>query len=506
MINQIPWTPQQLAFFDRLRTTDDSIILTAVAGSGKTTTLVEGVKHLRGSILAIAFNVKIKKTLEDRIGDLAVCKTINGLGHSALIKFFGHRFEIDRDKIRKISTELLKRPENKHMWLAWTPIIQLVARAKNHGLVPKKSPGLFKPLLEDTLENWEDLAAHYDLAFNSEIHRLAWEILNESISWSFNKNICDFDDQIYLSCCWGAPFNKFDNVLVDEAQDLSEIQHAIVRKALRKSGRLIAVGDPNQAIYGWRGAKDNSIEQLVTTFGLSRLDLTVSFRCAKAIVAEAQKVIPRIESSESAPEGYVHSWDTYPSNDFRAGDVILCRNNAPIIKLAYRLIGSGWGVTVVGRDIGRGLIILIKDLVGKKSDDIPIETLSEALYEWKSRELVKAEKQGKWSKAQTINDKAESLRVVVDRPGIKLVGEAIEAINELFRRKDAKIILSTIHRAKGMEWDRVFLLDQQLMPSRWAVKSGMDWMLQEEQNLRYVAITRAKQDLVYIDSNGWEST
>ena len=271
-MSSIPWTTQQKAFFARLQTTDDSLILTAVAGSGKTTTLVEGAKYLRGSILAIAFNVKTKKILEERIGNLAVCKTLNGLGHGALIKFFGQRFEIDRDKTRKITQELLKRDENKHMWLAWTSITQLASRAKAHGLVPKGSPGLFKPLTEDTYESWEDLAVHYDLPFDREIYALAREVLITSISWSFSKYICDFDDQIFLACCWGAPFDKFDNVLVDEAQDLSEIQHALVEKALRKGGRLIAVGDPNQChppsteIYitgvGWRRIEDLFCEGL----------------------------------------------------------------------------------------------------------------------------------------------------------------------------------------------------------------------------------------------------
>lgn len=505
-----PWTPQQEAVFERTRSTKDSLLVTAVAGSGKTTTLVELVQYLSGSTLAVAFNVKIKKTLEERIGDIATCKTMNGLGHAALGRFFNRKIKIDRDKIAKIITELLKLDENKYLndeEEAWFPLIKIVGRVKHHGLVPKGIAGA-KALVEDTDEVWDDIATHYDIPLSKGILRVARQALTISINMSW-KGVCDFDDQIYIPCCWGATFDKFDNVIVDEAQDLSEIQHLLLKKVLKTGGRMIAVGDPFQAIYGWRAASSDSIGQLTRTFDLQELGLTVSFRCAQNIVIEAQKTVERIEFAESAPMGSVSYVEGYDAYTFLNGNAILCRTNAPIIKLAYRLIKRHCGVQVLGRDIGAGLVALMKRLTNKQL----LGTVSELelrLSEWREFETEKAIRKSQFSKAEAIADKADSLQVMIEGTRVETLQELSAEIKNLFSKNNGQIILSTIHRAKGLEWEKVFILDQVLMPSKWAVKAyekdpdTYAWMMQEERNIRYVAVTRAMRDLVYISSEGWE--
>ncbi len=508
MINKIPWTQQQLEFYSRLESTEDSIMLSSVAGSGKTTSLAEGASRLRGTTLAVAFNVKIKKTLEERIGHIATCKTLNGLGHGALVKFFGHRVSIDRDKVHKLLSDLFSKKENKEFWDLFGATKQLVARAKHHGLIPSNTPGMYKSITPDTPEAWEELALHYDIQFNTLIHELARRTLVESIRLSW-AGTCDFDDQVYLPACFSMSFEKFDNVIVDEAQDLSEIQHRILKKVLRKGGRVIAVGDENQAIYGWRGAMSNSINKLTETFDLKRMELTVSFRCAQSIVLEAKKIVPRIEFSNTAPVGDVITRGEYDHDLFKTGDVVLCRNNAPLIKTAYRLIANGQGVYVMGRDIGYGLKVLIRNLVGKKKG-ATLDTLMDELWEWNDTEIARAVKKGQFSKAETISDKAESLDAVIRYSNAKTIQEVIDGIDKLFGKESAPITLSTVHRAKGLEWPRVYILNEYLMPSKWSVKAfekdpkRYAWMMQEEDNIRYVAVTRAQVELNYISSEGWK--
>lgn len=509
MSTQLPWTEQQSAFFDRISTTTDSLVLTSVAGSGKTTTLVEGAGLLSGSILALAFNVRIKKTLEEKIGHFAVCKTINGIGHGALCKFLGKRVRIDRDKLRKIVRDLLNEDENEHLWELFSPIIQLVSRAKHHGLIPNDTPGMYIALIEDTEAAWEEIALHYDIPFNKAVLTLSRQVLRKSNTQAF-AGTCDFDDQIYLPATFGASFDTFDNVIVDEAQDLSEIQHKIIKKILRKGGRLIAVGDENQAIYGFRAAMSNSIQKLISTFNLSELELTISFRCCQSVVREAQRVVPRIQASPSAPKGAVIDLNEYHADTFLTGDHILCRNNAPLIKLAYRLIANHRGVCVIGRDIGAGLKLLTKKIVGKDTSQ-PVTYLIQGLVEWQEQEIAKANAKDQTSKIETINDKAESLFAIIDGSNAKTVSDVLSAIDELFGKTSAPITLSTIHRAKGLEWDRVFFLNSGLIPSKWAQRAydrdpeRYEWMMQEERNLRYVGITRAKEQLAYISTDGWEN-
>lgn len=512
MKHETPWTQQQLEFYARLSETDDSIVLLSVAGSGKTTSLVEGASRLRGTTLAVAFNVKIKKTLEERIGHIATCKTLNGLGHKALIGFFGRRVSIDRDKIHKLLRDIIngekKKEERDMLWEILTPTKQLISRAKSHGLIPDQTRGLYKSLVPDTYESWEEIALHYDIQFDPDIYQFAHRALVESIRLSW-AGICDFDDQVYLPATFGMTFDKYDNVIVDEAQDLSEIQHKILKKVLRKGGRLIAVGDENQAIYGWRGAMSNSIEKLGETFNLHRMDLTISFRCAQNIVAEAKKIVPRIEASPSAPMGEVIHIPEYNAATFVEGDVILCRTNAPIIKMAYRLIAQGQGVYVMGRDIGYGLKVLIKKLT-KRYPDATVEKLELELWEWHDSQVVLATKKGQFSKAETTDDKAESLQAVIDYSAAKTVKGILLEIDTLFGKESAPITLSTVHRFKGLESPRVYILDQHLMPSKWATKAfekdpeRYAWMIQEEDNIRYVAVTRAMKELRYIASKGWK--
>ncbi len=504
----ISWTPQQLDFYDELQNSNASILLDACAGSGKTTTLTEGVKYLNGSILAIAFNVRIKKTLESKIGTSATCKTLNGLGHGAMLSLLGRRVKIDARKVGKIVTEITKTLEVEDSdGEIWSAVVKLVTRAKHHGIVPNGTKGLYISLIPDNPEEWEQLAAHYDIIFDDEILSLSRESLrvSNSLVW---EGVCDFDDQVYIPITFGAPFKKFDNIIVDEAQDLSGIQHKMIKKSLKKDGRLIAVGDKNQAIYGWRGAMSNSISRLVESFDLKTMELTVSFRCARAIVMEAKTIVPRIEAHHDAPDGSVTSLESNSSVLFQPGSVVLCRNNSPLIRLAYRLIAKHKGVYVVGRDIGAGLKALVKQLQKRQAIGTKEQLLS-ALERWRSEETEKAKAKEQWHKVSSVEDKADSLYVVVTYGNAKTVKGIIEEIDVLFSKESAPITLSTVHKAKGLEWDKVFFLDQHLIPSRWSCKAAekdpqrYSWMLEEESNIRYVAITRAKQSLTYISTKGW---
>ena len=348
------WTKQQKDFFDFIEESNEGIILTAVAGSGKTTTLVEGANYIGEgkNAAALAFNVRIKKDLEVRIGNKAQCLTLNGLGHRAMCKYIGaNRPNIDKNKMYKIVREVVNEYDVPDLWAA---INAMSGKAKSHGLVPINALGLFKSMMEDSYGSWSELGEHYDIDCSHEIIELSREVLNRSIKQSMQDKICDFDDQIYIPTCWGASFDQRDVLFVDEAQDLSAIQHKMLKKVLRRGGRMIAVGDKNQAIYGFRGSLSNSIDLLSETFGLKPMSLTVSFRCARRIVEEAQKVVPIIEPFDGAVEGLVYRQHEYDHTIFKHGDIILCRNNGPLIKMAYRLIMEGVGVHVLAATLVPG--------------------------------------------------------------------------------------------------------------------------------------------------------
>lgn len=506
----LPWTDEQLLIYDQVEDTSLNLLIEAVAGSGKTTTLIEAVRYLKGSTLTLAFNVKVKKELEKRLGDTAVCLTLNGCGHRALMKFLGRGFPIDAYKVGKLTKEILKEHKQEERKPIWHQVRGLVSKAKASGLVHKDSPGMFITSMKDTEENWENIAAHYDIEFTEEILERAREVLLYSTLLALRAESVDFDDQIYIPTIYGAPFQSYNNVLVDEVQDLSLLQHKMLSKIVKNRTRLIAVGDTHQSIYGFRNADSESIPNLVKQFKLKSLSLTVSFRCAQEIIARAQRIVPQITALPAAPVGVVRAVKEYSDTTFAdTGDAIVCRNNAPLIKLAYRLISRGRGVHMIGRDIGAGLKTLVKKL-SQGNDFMPVEEVLVALKVWQSTQEASAMNKEKFDQVERIIDKADSLRAVVEYTSARTAGDLILEIDTMFGRESAPITLTSIHQAKGMEWHRVFFLDKHLLPSKWTMKSynknpeRYAWMLQQERNLEYVTITRAKEELLYIDTKGWK--
>lgn len=248
-----------------------------------------------------------------------------------------------------------------------------------------------------------------------------------------------------------------------------------------------------QAIYGFRGADSESLANIAKTFNAISLPLSISYRCPKKIVLEAQKYVSHIESHESAPEGEVEDYGTYAPAMFKSNDMVVCRNTAPLIKLAYKLISAKIPATIMGRDIGKGLVTLINKLKAKG-----IESLISKLNEWRAKETQRALGKDPEADLSKIEDKYDIIMMFINHAGADTIPSLITAIENLFGDKaiDA-VVLSTIHRAKGMEADRVFILDGWLMPSKYARKP---WQMIQENNLTYVAITRAKKSLFYVTS------
>lgn len=493
------WTPEQEAIFEHFLK-PKHLIIRALAGTGKTSTCVEGIKRLKKtkpniSILACAFNKKNQVDLEAKLKDEAVCLTMNGMGHRAWAKFTGKKLHLNTSKMAEIVSEITKREDNREIW---ADLKKLAEMAKTNGLVPQGAPKPTRRVIEDTRDEWFDMAEHYDLECSDELIDLAREAVVKSIVQAYEGHI-DFNDQIYMPTLYGAAFAKYDVVVVDEAQDLNALQHIMVAQSLKLDGKLIAVGDHNQAIYGFRGALIDSIDLLESKFQVDTLPLTICWRCSKEVIRHAQRLVPELRYPDTAKLGSVTELKNWDASIFKHGDAVLCRNNAPVIALAFKLIKRGKGVAVLGRDIGLSLEKLIKKLTNDNLNT-PLEDLLKFLRRWENVEIANATTKGDDAKVQKIEDKAESIRAVISFSGKDTIQGILDAINLLFSRETAPIILSTIHKAKGMEWTRVFILDPHLLCRP---RLG-GWALQQDINLSYVGDTRAQEDLYYVDSDNWE--
>jgi len=276
------------------------------------------------------------------------------------------------------------------------------------------------------------------------------------------------------------------------------VQRRIVHQLLGDSGRLFAAGDLCQAIYGFRGADSDAMQQFITEFRMTLMPLSVSYRCSQAVVKEAQKYVTApgsINYHPSAPVGSVTLLEQYKPTDFTAADCILCRNTAPLITFAFSLIHREIGCRVMGREIGVNLANIVKKV---KADRI--EDLEQKLVAMRQREVQRALDKGNLSGAAAIEDKYDCLQVFIQNAST--IQEVIDNILKLFSDdKKGLLTLATIHKAKGLEWETVFLLDWNLLPSKWARQPSQQ---QQERNLQYVAASRGKLNLRFIESGQWK--
>jgi DNA helicase-2/ATP-dependent DNA helicase PcrA len=286
-----------------------------------------------------------------------------------------------------------------------------------------------------------------------------------------------------LSC------KKYDFIFVDEAQDLNSAQTDLILRSIKPNGRIIAVGDTAQAIYGFRGADTESILKLTKLLDATTLPLSISYRCPKSHIRLAQQYVPAIEAAPGAKEGKVINLsedDLYKY--IKPGDLAICRNNAPLVKPCLSLLKRGIKATIKGRDIGKNLATLVKNFRART-----IPELKQLIDKWEDNEIERASKKNQ--NPQLIEDKADCLYSFIANSGAKTPAQLIEYIKAIFSDDKAEIVFSSIHKAKGLESKNVFFLQPSLIPSKYAEQ---EWELIQEHNLYYVAITRAKESLYMV--------
>jgi len=500
-----------------------SVMVNAFAGCAKTTTIVLAGANIKVPALALAFNKKIADELRPKFPPNFQVKTMNGLGFMVWGRVLdGARLTMDDKKLGKLVTQVCKDRKAGLGKDGWDKLRQLVSRAQHAGLVPAE---FGHGLVPDTFEGWCEVGEALWLLPGEveELWELGQEILQEDIRLA-KQGVISFDDQVYcptLLCPQGlaggrAIWPKFPITVVDEAQDLSPLNHRMLDLATRTDGKLVAVGDPKQAIYSFRGADSSSMEHIKELRkDWVTLPLATTFRCPKRIVARQQGHAPGFRAWHTNREGMFGHWryddefeDTGELAGWRWGDVeslagghetiaVLCRNNAPLLALGLKLLRQQVGMELVGRDIGKNLISLSKKII--PLSETPYDICKGKILEWKERESSKALANENDERVAGIVDRAECLLAVLDGGECRNGGELREVLGKLFAEASGRVQLSTIHRFKGGESDVVVHLDPWRVPSRQAKKraaAGEPRELEQEWNLLYVCETRTKNVLV----------
>lgn len=285
-------SPEQLAIRTALTDSVANLMVIAVAGSGKTTTicdiLLPAVPQAQSkTVLFMAFSKSIVTALEPRVPPWCEVRTGHALGLAAWKRHTGATFRgkgIDGEKTFGILKDVLKNKRDFELYAA--PVRKLVGFAKN--------VGLGSALLENTHSSWQGLISHNNIILDDEADEqrliaIAQNTLELSIDIS--DSVVDFDDMLYMPLRRNVSFDKKNYIFIDEAQDTNSVQRALISRMLAPSphGRLIAVGDPSQAIYGFRGADATAMQTMKEEFGMTVLPLSVCHRCSRSVVEEARK-------------------------------------------------------------------------------------------------------------------------------------------------------------------------------------------------------------------------
>lgn len=498
-------TTQQQAFLDGLRATTNHLALVARAGCGKTSTILLGVeqevrRNPRIEILVCAFNKAIAEEITEKLEAkrydwrAVQAKTAHSLGFG-LLKFL-FKPKIDDKKVRNLITQ-----QNGEIFEQYaTQIEELVGYAKQSGF------GFFPELAIGNVAAWHELADHYDVnglddtSDSDDVVQAAQSIYRQSLA---QTDIIDFNDMILMPLVKNlrVKFGK-DLIFVDEAQDLSRARQALIKKFLKPNGRMVVVGDDRQAIYGFTGADAAALPNMIRQLNATQFPLSVTWRCPREVVKLARRLVPDIESAPGASEGrvsYISGGEAarHLVASLEPSDAVLCRNMAPLIQVAFQLIRAGKPAKVEGRNIGDGLIALTN-----RWKVTQINVFLDRLEVFRDREIQKAFAKGNEAKMLEIEDKCETMEVIarsVQAQGKHTVADIVDWISSIFTDDAENVtVLATYHRSKGREWPRVVLWEHdERCPSR---RAKQDWELQQEENLAYVAFTRAQSQLIFVEN------
>lgn len=470
------WSHYSQQLFDTFTSTDSNIIVQACPGAGKTT----NIKHLwsldNKPTVYLVFNkhnqLEAQAKLPDKQGSSVL--TLNGLGHRVIMNNVG-KVLLDTNKVMNIIKNAIHYSSSKGKYEKQLMLNRAVQLAKMM-LLPDSS----------TEADYNTMVSTYDVEEYPGMYHDVMTVLYISDS---QCNVIDFADQLRLPVIHTMSMPHFVNVLGDEVQDFNSMQAQLV--SMMQADRYVLVGDCHQSIYGFRGAMNDSMDYLRQQFDCVQLPLSISYRCPQIVVGEAQAIFKDIEAWQDAQPGNVYSTLDVMKEQFDKDTLVLCRVNRPLIALAFTLLKQGIACHVRGRDIGDGLVRLIK-----RQGASTVKQLLDSLEQWADQELYKARLKDDEHKVQSIQDKYDSLMVFCQQCSLHESPECvITAINKLFEQGKG-VCLSTVHKAKGLEAQRCVLLEYKLF-DLFTARCKQPWQAIQERNVKYVAVTRAQQTLVY---------
>ena len=469
------WSDEQMAIYQWFAEGSGNLTVEALAGTGKTTTIKEAFAYApEKRMLYAVFNKRNQKEAEVKLTDERVdVKTLHSLGFGFIKSVWRDAKPDDAVEAARIISAGVRDDDRETIGL----VSKLVGFAKNTCVNPTDAD------LARICEEQDINSGGYD---TRNLCAFALRVLSQSKVKDAAGRI-SFNDMVWLPVAMNLVRPRYDLVVIDEAQDMNLPQLLMAREACKPGGRVVVVGDSRQAIYGFRGAVQNGMGMMKATLRAATLKLTTTYRCPKLVVELAAQLVPEYKAAPEAPTGIVGGvTDSGLLAQAKLGDVILSRLNAPLMPLALSFIRRNIAARIEGRDVGRQLIGMVRMLKAKSVPDF-----LKRVDAWEMKQIARLEgKKFAEKKIEQVGDVAQTLAALAENAAS--VADIESRISNLFQDSDENskpaVVLSSVHKAKGLEWGRVFLLSATFRAS----KGG------EEANIYYVALTRSKSELYLV--------
>lgn len=506
----IKYSKYQEAIFEEAKNGVGNIAIKAVAGSGKTFSIVEVAQFLpRGEkIIFLAFNSHIAKELKGRLPSHIEARTFHSLGYGALVKALsrGLRIKVEGYKCTNKCSDLIKE---KYPSLKWNEVKEkssvlasIVDMARN----TLTDCGSVTEVTNMCVQYGIDLTGHDPV----ELAMMAKEIIEWGIDFFFATGECDFTEMLYIPYIKNLEMPKFDKMLIDEAQDMNSLQIALISRCCEQGAKGIVVGDDFQSIYGFTGSLPDSFIQIQKAFNAKDMPLSICYRCPVEVIKVARMIDGnRTEWREDAPQGKVDYilQDKIPEMA-QPRDLIISRLTAPLLGFAVKLIAKRVAAVVLGRNIGEQITKYIDETMkthhGEEEPSWDDFVRRLEFFTDHNKEKISKQRNPE-QQLEMLQDKFDCIMTCFNSPGFDTttMQSFKHSIASLFSDKTSLVTLATIHRVKGLEADRVFVImdkgGKEIMPLVW--KNQLPWQYKQEMNIAYVAFTRAKKEMYLCCSN-----
>ena len=476
---EFTYSKYQKDIFDFVKNGQGNAVVEASAGAGKSTTLIKCLDFIDEdkTILMSAFNTDIVSVLKRKTKDFpnVNCATLHSIGRTMLQRNYPKdELTLDELKYKSYLNTNIK---------SLSSIDTYSLSKKDFGRYMKNIETFVnfgRAYLCQTVKDLDIIEDRYGIDTVADEKEVALDVMEYGKT---DLSKIDFTDMIWLpNVLFCKPIGmKYDWIMLDEVQDLSVCQREIILKCRKINTRMILVGDKKQCIFSFSSADPQSFEKLKDIPNTITLPLSISYRCAENIVNFAKKLVPSIEPNDEGRHGEI-KYNT-KIDDIQNGDMVLCRNNAPLMQVYVDLIKQGKKCFIRGKDIGLNMKNAVKTT---GMDTLNVKLDKDGVFVRLYDELFDAinDIMGKYN--VTYADAVETSFVARKLDIIKALEtlsnnintskELIDKISDIFSdKKKGGISLSTIHKAKGLEANNVYIVCNSLMPSEMAKK---DWEIE----------------------------